>query len=455
MPDQPNNVPAPVRQEEPPYPRPLVAWYAVAVLMLVYVFSFIDRQILSLLVKPIRAHLGINDTQMGLLIGTSFALFYTFFGIPLGRLADSRSRRGIIAGGFFTWSLFTAACALAKNFVQMLLYRVGVGIGEAALSPAAYSLITDSFPKERLATALSVYSMGIYIGTGMAFLLGGQVVRLATSREAWVLPVIGAVQPWQVIFLIVGLPGMLLALLLYTIREPVRRGLARHASALPAKEVFAYIFRNTRTFLCHNIGFGMLSLAAYASAAWVPEFFRRVHHWSIPQTGTVYGILVMTMGPIGLIVAGRIADHMRARGVRDANMKVGIWIALLSIPVHFGMYLAPSGTIAAIWLAPGCMLAAAPWGIAPAAIQQMMPNPMRGQASAVYLFLLNLVGLGIGPTAVAWVTEHVFGREDAVNYSLLLVSVVAAVTSAALLWVGLREYLRSLERLREWAGERG
>ncbi|MDP8981303.1 MAG: MFS transporter [Acidobacteriota bacterium] len=448
---QSKTAPPPATQEEPPYPRPLVAWYAVAVLTLVYIFSFIDRQILSLLVKPIRAHLGIGDTQMGLLIGTSFAIFYTFFGIPLGRLADLRSRRGIIAGGFFAWSLFTSACALAKNFAQMLLYRIGVGVGEAALSPAAYSLITDSFPKERLATALSVYSMGIYIGSGMAFLLGGQVVRLATSRDAWTVPLIGAVQPWQVIFLIVGLPGVLLALLLFTIREPVRRGLARQASTLPAKEVFAYIFRNTRTFLCHNIGFGMISLAAYASAAWVPEFFRRVHQWSIPQTGTVYGILVMTMGPLGLIVAGRVADHLRARGVRDANMKVGIWIALLSIPVHFGVYLAPSGTIAAIWLAPACMLAAAPWGIAPAAIQQMMPNPMRGQASAVYLFLLNLVGLGIGPTAVAWVTEHVFGREDAVNYSLLLVSVTASIISATLLWIGLRHYLRSLDRLKAWA----
>src|SRR5258707_15292985 len=147
---------------------------------------------------------------MSLLIGFSFALFYTFFGIPLGRLADIYSRRLIIVTGLVLWSGFTASCGLAQTFETMLLLRMGVGVGEAALSPAAYSLITDYFPRERLATALSVYSMGIYIGSGMAFLLGGQVVRLATSRNAWVLPVIGAVQPLQVVFLIVGLPGVLL-----------------------------------------------------------------------------------------------------------------------------------------------------------------------------------------------------------------------------------------------------
>src|ERR1700686_985385 len=199
MPAQPAS--APPSQTEPAYPSPRYAWYVVAVLTLVYVFSFIDRQILSLLVRPLRRDLGISDTEVSLLMGFGFAVFYTFCGIPLGRLADTRSRRSIIAAGLVAWSFFTSMCGLAKNFGQMLLWRTGVGVGEASVSPSAYSLITDYFPKERLATAISVYSMGIYLGAGLSYLLGGIIVRLASVQEAYILPLVGAVRPWQVIFL--------------------------------------------------------------------------------------------------------------------------------------------------------------------------------------------------------------------------------------------------------------
>src|SRR5579863_6712 len=178
---------------EAPYPSPRYAWYVVGVLTLMYVFSFIDRQIFSLIVGPLRRDLHITDTQVSLLQGFSFALFYTFCGIPLGRLADKRSRRGIIAAGLVAWSAFTSMCGLAKSFGQMLFWRMGVGVGEAALSPAAYSIITDDFPKEKLATAISVYSMGIYIGSGLSFLLGGIVVRFASAKDLWMLPLVGGV----------------------------------------------------------------------------------------------------------------------------------------------------------------------------------------------------------------------------------------------------------------------
>ena len=425
----------------------------VGVLTLVYVFSFIDRQIMSLLVRPLRRDLNITDTQVSILMGLGFAIFYTLCGIPLGRLADTRSRRSIIAAGLVAWSFFTALCGLAKNFGQMLLWRTGVGVGEASLSPSAYSLITDYFPKERLATAISVYSMGIYLGAGMSYLLGGIIVRLASMKDAWILPLVGAVRPWQVIFFAVGLPGLLVAFLLLTVKEPLRRGILRQASGIPFSEVFKYILANKRTFLSHNIGFGFLSLASYASGAWVPEFFRRDFHWEVQKTGLVYGTMVMIFGAIGIVGAGRIADAMRARGIRQGNMMLGVFIALLSIPTSLLLFLAPSGNWATLWLVPACMLAAAPFGIAPAAIQQMMPNPMRGQASAVYLFILNLIGLGMGPTAVALCTQYLFGRDEAVNYSLLIVTVTASVVAALLLWSGLKPFLRSLERLTAWAAE--
>jgi MFS family permease len=450
---QPTPVKPPPPQSEAPYPPIGYAWYVVCILTVVYVFSFIDRQILSLLIAPIRRDLGISDTQVSVLQGFIFAVFYTFFGIPLGRLADIRSRRSIIAGGLALWSLFSAGCGLARNFVQMLFLRMGVGVGEASLSPSAYSIITDYFPKERLATAISFYSMGIYIGSGMAFMLGGIVVRLAAAKDNWIFPLIGAVRPWQVIFFVVGLPGLLFALLLYTVREPVRRGILANATRMPMKEVFAYIFKNKGTFLSHNIGFGLLSLVSYSAAAWVPEYFRRVHHWAIPTIGVVYGSIVAVFGSLGILSAGYVADWLRGRDVLNANMRVGACIGILWIPVHFFLFLAPTGTWAMIWMVPAAVFAGAPFGIAPAAIQQMMPNPMRGQASAVYLFILNLIGLGIGPTAVGFTTQHIFGRDEAVNYSLLVVSVIASVLAAAILWLGSKPFLKSLDRLREWAAE--
>ena len=436
-----------------PYPSRRYAWYVVGVLTLMYVFSFIDRQIFSLIVGPLRRDLGISDTQVSLLQGFSFALFYTVCGIPLGRLADRFSRRGIIAAGLMAWSAFTAMCGLAKNFGQMLTWRMGVGVGEAALSPSAYSIITDYFPRERLATAISVYSMGIYIGSGMSYLLGGMVVRFASAKELWALPLVGGVRPWQLIFLAVGIPGLLASALLLTVREPVRRGLLKSGLANSAAQSFDYILKNKGTFLCHNVGFGLLSLASYASGAWVPEFFRRVHHWDIPTTGLVYGTLVTIFGSLGIVGAGRIADAVRARGTLQANMLVGVCIALLWIPFHFLLFLAPSSRWAVLWLAPSCIFAAAPFGIAPAAIQQMMPASMRGQASAVYLFILNLIGLGIGPSAVAMCTQYLFRRDDAVNYSLLLVCTAACLAAALLLSIGLRPYLKSLDRLRDWIAE--
>jgi MFS family permease len=438
---------------EAPYPAPRYAWYVVGVLTLMYIFSFIDRQIFSLIVGPLRRDLHISDTQVSLLQGFVFAVFYTVCGIPLGRMADKRSRRGIIACGLIAWSLFTSMCGLARNFFQMLAWRMGVGVGEAALSPSAYSIITDNFPREKLSTAISVYSMGIYIGSGLSFLLGGIVVRFASAKEMWMIPVLGAVRPWQVIFLAVGLPGLVATLLLLTVKEPLRRGLSAVGQSSSTSEAFAYIFKNKGTFLCHNAGFGLLSLVSYASAAWVPEYFRRVHHWDIPKIGLVYGSMVAIFGVLGIVGAGRVADAVRARGTLQANMLLGVIIALLWIPVHFLLFLAPNATWAVVWLAPACVFAAAPFGIAPAAIQQMMPPLMRGQASAVYLFILNLIGLGLGPTAVAMCTQYLFKRDAAVNYSLLVVSVTASVLAAGLLWSGLKPFLRSLEHLNLWVAE--
>jgi MFS family permease len=429
----------------PPYPKPAYAWYVLALLTVVYVFSFIDRQILNLLVGPVRRDLGLTDTQMSLLMGFSFALFYTGFGIPLGRLADSRSRRTIIAIGFATWSLFSAGCGLARTFVQMLLMRVGVGVGEATLSPAAYSLLTDYFPPHRRATALSVYGMGIYIGSGMAFLLGGLVTGWSSSQETWLLPLIGEMRSWQVVFLAVGLPGVVLALLMYTVAEPARRGTASNAASIPIGEVFRYMRANWKTYFCHNVGIALLSFSSYGSAAWIPSFFVRTHGWTAAETGKIYGALVAICGALGIVWGGWLADRWSARGKRDAAMRVALMVAIAWIPSGVAYLLVPDPWVSMSLLAPTVFLVAAPFGIAPAAIMQVTPARMRGQASSIYLFVINLIGLGVGPTAVAMVTDYVFADDNRVGASILIVSLSAHLVSSVLLWVGLKPYVRSQE----------
>jgi len=429
------------------------AWYVVGVLMLVYVFSFLDRQIFSLIVGPLRRDLHISDTQVSLLQGFSFAVFYTFFGIPIGRLADVYNRRTIIVAGLVLWSAFTAGCGLAGTFTALLLLRMGVGVGEAALSPAAYSLITDYFPARRLATAISVYSMGIYIGSGLSFLLGGIAVRYAATQEMWTLPIVGAIRPWQLIFFIVGLPGLLLVPLLFTVREPEARRATAGAAAVPMRQVFEYIGRNRAAFLLHNIGFGLLALSSYSAGAWLPEFYRRHFHWDVGKTGMVYGGIIAVCGCLGITGAGRLADYLRSRGRANANLLVGAAIGVAAVPINCLLYLAPSAAWATVWLIPGAALTAAPFGIAPAAIQQMMPPQMRGQASAVYLFMVNIIGLGVGPTAVAFFTQYVFGRDAAVPYSLAIVTSASCALGAMLLYCGRNSFLASLECLRVWRWE--
>ena len=441
----------PVERSAPPspptQPSPRYAWYVVAVLTLIYVFSFIDRQILNLLVGPIRRDLQISDTGMSLLMGFTFAVFYTFFGIPLGRMADSGNRRGIIAAGFVAWSLFTAACGLAQTFWQMALLRMGVGIGEASLSPSAYSMISDYFAPHRRATAISVYSMGIYLGHGLAMILGGLVLQFASRQELWTLPIIGATRPWQLIFFAVGLPGILCALLLLSVREPKRREVKSH-TAIPFGDVLRYMRLNSRTFLCHNFGIAFIALTAYGFGAWVPTLFIRTHGWTPAETGLNVGLIVLLTGPAGIVCGGRFADYLRARGHRDANLRVMFLAAVCWLPFAVAFSLAPTPELALFLFAPCQFILASPFGVAPAAITEIMPNEMRGQAAASYLFVNTLIGMGFGPTAIALMTDYVFRDEAMLPYSMAVVSAVALSIAALVLHRGLKPFVGSLDRLK-------
>ena len=222
-------------------------WIVVFILMLAYIFSFVDRYIINLLVEPMKRDMNLSDTQVSLLLGASFALFYSFLGIPLGRFADLYNRKKIIIGGIGLWSIMTALCGLTKNYGQLFLARMGVGIGEATLSPAAYSIISDYFSQKRLAMAISVYSLGIYLGSGLAYAGGGYLIQKLDKMENILLPLIGEIYAWQLIFIIVGLPGLLISLLVFLfVKEPVRQGGQAQSPSLT--EVWQYLKENGQVF---------------------------------------------------------------------------------------------------------------------------------------------------------------------------------------------------------------
>lgn len=424
------------------FPRPVLAWCTVGLLTFAYILSFIDRQIMSLLVVPIRRDLAISDTQMSLLMGFSFAVFYTLCGIPLGRLADVASRRWIVTLGVAFWSAATALCGVAHHYWQLFLGRVGVGVGEAALGPAAFSLIADSFPPERRATATSVYATGIFIGSGLAYVVGGLVVGFATQQGETVLPLVGATRPWQLVFYLLGGAGIVFAWLLLLIREPVRHGAV--AEPIPYRDVFRTLVRHRRTMLMHNFGFGGVALALYSINAWVPSVWQRVHGWEIRDVGIIYGAIVAVVGGFGIVFGGWLADRWRAQGMSDATLRVGALASLCGAPLALGIAFVPDGAALAWLMIPITVFVAMPLGVAASAIQDLVPNGMRGQTSAIYLFIVNLVGLGIGPTAVALLTDRVFHDDASVHYSLAIVVAIAQLLGFILLARGRVHYRTSL-----------
>lgn len=425
------------------------AWYVVAVLTLANISGFVDSQILTLLVQPIEKRFGITDTQMSYLGGLAFAAFYSTLGIPIARWADRSSRRNIMGGGVALWSIFTSACAVVKTFGGLMLMRIGVGVGEATLQAPSVSLLADYFPRERLSRAMSVYSLGIFLGSGLAYYVGGVVVGLIGKQESWTLPVIGTIEPWQSIFLAVGLPGMLVTLLFLTVREPARRNVDQAGRYLPFRALIDYVMANKTAYLTHGVGFAISGAVNFALAFWIPTFFIRTFHWQVQDAGRVQGLLTMSIGVVGVLAGGRTADWFVARGKLDGPLRVGIIGAIGMLISATTFALAPTASIAVAALGVVNFFAAFPWGAAAAAAAEMAPIALRAQGAALYFFLLNLISRTLGPTSVALFNDHVFGA-DGIGYSIAVVNVIGMAAALILFIAGLRPYRRALEYRESW-----
>ncbi|MBB6425788.1 MFS transporter [Sphingopyxis sp. JAI128] len=439
---------APATREE--YPSPLVAWSAVAVLFILGAVAFLDRQIISLMVDDIRSDLAISDFQISLLQGFSFALCYAVMGLPLGWLVDRFPRRQIIFVGVIAWAIAAAACGLARNFWQLLFARFGVGLGEAALAPAAYSMMSDLFPRERLTTAMSVFAIGSIFGQAIAFAIGGLVIGMALSAEGNLsLPLIGDVRPWQFVFIVTGLPGVAFALLVFLFPEPARRGL-RGTGKAGFGEAFRFIAERGRFFTCHFLGYGAIAAIAYGTIAWVPAHLMRGFGWSVTQTGFTMAALTAIAGSSGLLGMGMFVDSQMARGVRDAHFRFAVWLSLI-IAVCGAIGFAASSVALFFLFYTVFKLLVPIGGMASASVQIVTPNELRGTVSAIYLFVVTLLGAGTGPTVVATFTELVFQDSAKVGLAMALTCVILGLFAAACFALGRRQMREAVEMAESWA----
>lgn len=429
--------------------RPSLAysWFVVAFLMILYTSSFIDRQILALLVKPIRADFHIDDFQYGLLTGLAFVGTYALAGLPIGVIVDRWSRKGVIIIGVTAWSLMTAACGITQSFSSLFLTRIGVGIGEATLSPASYSLISDIFPKDKLGRALSLYGLGIPIGSGFALVIGGQVVQAIEAIGSIDIPLVGMTRPWQTVFMAIGLPGLILAAIaLFVVIEP-----KRHVSPIEAEnkptigEALVFFGRNIRAYAGLFMGMGLLAMYGYGCNAWYPTLLQRVYGFTVSEAGMFLGISTLVFGIFGGLFGGWLSDRLVARGRPDGHYLVSVGYC-----IGFAVTGAIGSSSSSPWICFPLIAISLAFsntiiGVVAAALQIITPVRMRGLISSLFLAVAAFVGFAFGPSLIGFITSHIFKDDNMVGYSLAIVAAIFPTLGAVAFWLGRKPLLEKVK----------
>jgi predicted MFS family arabinose efflux permease len=408
------------------YSTPGSRYYALGILTVVYAFNFIDRQLLAILQESIKEELLLSDGQLGLLAGFAFAVFYVTAGIPIARWADQSNRRNIVAGALFIWSLMTAISGFVQNYSQLLMARIGVGVGEAGGSPPSHSIISDIFPPEKRASALGFYSTGVNIGILFGFLLGG-----------WINEFFG----WRVAFMVVGAPGILLAVVVrFTLKEPIR-GLAEQRSVseetVPFSTVLSTLWTRS-TFRHMAFAAALNAFCGYSISGWSASFMIRTHGMSTGELGTWLALITGLGGAIGVMLGGVIADNLAVKDKRW-YMWVPTIAGLISIPFLAGVFLADQAyTALGLLIIPG-LLSNVYLGSTIATTHNLVGLRMRALSSAILFLILNIIGLGMGPTVVGMLSDYLqadYGQDSLQQAMLMLIPIIMA-------WSTLHFYLAS------------
>lgn len=438
------NLEAPVREGEArptidsAYPPSSHGWYCVSILALALMINFLDRGILPLLVQPIKADLGLSDLEMSWIMGFAFTFFYAIFGLPVARLVDRKSRKLILSAGFAIFAVMTVVTGFARSFWQLFIARVGMGVGETTSGPAAYSLISDYFPPHRLPRAISVMQIGFVTGTGMALLLGASIIDYVAHHPGLGIAALEGFKPWQLVLMAVSVPGFIISALLLTIREPARQAGAA-SEPTPVREVFGFVRRFPAVYWPLFIGMGLRSAQMFGTQNWGPAFFQRHYGWSPQQVGYYQGPVTIIAMLAGIAIGNWLAEYYWKRGRHDGNVRT-VWLTtFISVPFGILFPFMPTPWLALAMLAiqqATSMMAAAPEN---AAIQSVTPNRLRGQMTFLFLFIMNVVGMGLGPLIVGAFTDFLFGEAN-VGYSIALMGLICGVPAIVAFRRGMAPY---------------
>ena len=426
------------------WPKPIYAWFFTSILLFAYIISFIDRQMINYLVVPIKEDMGLTDFEISFIQGWGFVLAYVIFSIPFGRIVDKVNRVRVLIGGIVIWSVATAACGFSKNSWQLVLSRSGVGAGEAALTPASWSIISDLFPVERRSFPMSIYLMGPYIGQGLSLLFGAQILRIYNEPVTLFESMI--IQPWQIIFLIIAVPGIVLGLFMFTLKDPKRKeGLTDEKEENESiKEVFSYVIKNIGAYMPLLIGSAFIIVLLYGVQSWVPTFLHRIHGWEHTRIGDQYGLVALFAGSLGVISGPIFERYLTKLNFNPPIIILCIITAIALTIIGPITFLSLNSDIVLIGIFITSFFITLPLALFATSLQNITPNQYRGVVSGLYVFTVNITGYGLGPMAVAFFTDKVFKSEMAIDLSMATMFLICGPISFLIFYFGRKPFARAL-----------
>ncbi len=428
-------------------------WYVVGILTLASTFSIIDRQILNVMIGPVKRDLGgISDFQVSLIMGFAFTFLYSILSYPAGWIADRYNRRNLMAIGIASWSLLTMVCGTVSQYWHLFLARMGVGVGEATLGPAANSALADYFDASRLPLAIGIMSAAPFIGQGLANIAGGPLIDYLEATPNYVLPVLGEVYSWQMVFIVVGAPGLLIALAMWGLREPGRRGKLREDEVgVPLSEVWQFVVSRRVFFTLVFTAYLCLATQGWSLFSWIVEYYVRNHEWTRTEIGLTYGAIAMVIGILGSVLGGLWAGRLMGRRVPDATLRLVMYGTFVLLPTATLLTVVPDPWMGIALLIPVTFCMAMPPGLIMATLQAIAPNELRGQMVAFYLIAVNFLSYTFAPSLPALISDYVFASELALGKSISILAVINYSIASICLFAGLKYYRRALDAARDWA----
>ena len=430
------------------YPEKRHSYSAVAVLTLAQVFAFIDRQIPSMLVEPIKQDFNLTDSQIALLGGAAFSIFYAVMALPIGYAVDRYQRTKVLGIGVFLWSLMTALAGLANSFGKLFGARIGVAVGEAVMAPTSVSLVSDSFPENKQGTPMGIITSGVYIGIGITLLGGGFLIDYLTSIGGINIPFIGYLKPWQATFMIVGLPGIFLALAAFYLKEPKRLEEQKYLNkAADRKNIFLHLKEHKKTLVPMFGGLIFMALIFYSFSFWAPTMMIRAFDISLSEVGLILGVITIISSIIGTILAGAAVDYLRNKNYSDAPVRAAMIAVMLALPPIVSLSFINSEIGAWICIALYLLFISsfAPLGLL--AISGVSTGSVKGQAAAIHAFLMMAFGLRLGPQLTAFFTDFIFADSNLLIYSISLSGLVVLPISALFFKICLPRYRESSQKI--------